>query len=698
MNMTNIPTIRRCPLGTPLLMVLIALGVSVTVPARAQTAPVITVQPISQTVFAGTTVTLSGAATGSPAPTYRWYRNGISLPAISGTLTLSAVTANDIGNYKLVASNATDSVSSNPAFLSVVAAPNAAIVSFTIGDNGKWDYTPIPASQALAGRFLIQASFGPTATSITDLLSTSYADWIDTQLLMPPTYHLPYVRSRANEFLNRSSGDDDGYQTPRQEAWWQNAITAPDQLRQRMAFALSEILVISQDSSLDDDNDAVAAYYDILVRNAFGNYRRLLEEVTLNPMMGTYLSMIRNQKPNASTGQQPDENYAREIMQLFTIGLSKLNLDGSLQLDSGGYPIPTYTQADIVGLAHVFTGWGPYYDPANPPKRDNGTNETTSNWFRYGWDPLRPMTFYTNFGDLQTRTIIGGVTVASTLTGPQRLKLALDTLFNHPNVGPFLARQLIQRFVTSNPSPAYITRVATVFNDNGAGVRGDLGATIRAILLDPEAHRADPLADNQFGKLTEPLLRMSRILRAFPPTTRINGATGDNRLFLNLLNYPYYMDEQSPLFSPTVFNFFKPGFSKPGTITAAGLVSPEFQIYDDVTAMQETNRNYSLIFSNISVTEPVPTGMNIKLDLSEPLAILTSNTNHAAAQAALVDYLNQRLLGGTMSAFLRQKILDTYTAAAAASTSFNYTAANELKRVQMGLYLVMFSPEFNVQH
>ena len=704
MNIPTIPFLRRSILNTPLFAVLFtAACLSVATQVKAQTTPVFTVNPTAQTVFTGSTVSFTVAVSGDPTLVYRWRRNGVNLPAITTSLTLTNVTANDIGNYDVYVYNSTGSATSKPAFLNVVTVPSQAIVSFTIGDPGQWSYDPVASNETLAGRFLIQASFGPSAAAISGLLSTTYSGWIDAQLTMPPTYHLPYVRARANEYLNRNPGND-GYQTPRQEAWWQNAVMAPDQLRQRMAFALSQILVISQDSNLDDDNDGVAAYYDILVRNAFGNYRQLLEEVTLSPMMGTYLSMIRNQKPNTSTGQQPDENYAREIMQLFTIGLSQLNLDGSLKLDLAGLPIPTYTQADIVGLAHVFTGWGPYYDPANPPKQDNGTNQTTSNWFRYGWDPLRPMTFYTAFGDLQTRTIVGGVTVASTLTGPQRLKLALDTLFNHPNVGPFLARQLIQRFVTSNPSPAYISRVATAFNNNGAGVRGDLGATIRAVLLDSEAHRANPLADGQFGKLTEPLLRITRLFRAFPPSPRIYGATGDNRLFLNLKDsYPYYMDEQAPLYSPTVFNFFKPEFAKPGAITTAGLVSPEFQIYDDVTAMQETNRNNSLIYSNISVTETVPSGMNIKLDLSEPLAILTAiasptPTQAAAAQATLVDYFNQRLLGGTMSPFLRQKILDAYTASVTAPSTLSYSAANQLKRVQMGLYLVMFSPEFNVQH
>ena len=280
------------------------------------------------------------------------------------------------------------------------------------------------ASDAEISRFLVQATFGPSGTSITQLRSTTYAAWVNDQLAMAPTYHMPYYKTRVAEYMARSGGTDNGYQTPRQEAWWQHAITAPDQLRQRMAFALSQILVISQDSSLDDDNEAVTAYYDILMKHAFGNYRQLLEEVTLSPMMGTYLSMIRNQKPDAKTGREPDENFAREIMQLFTIGLSELNIDGTLRLGSDGLSIPTYTQAEIVGLAHVFTGWGPYFNAANPPKYSSGTVAKANDWFLYGWDGLNPMTFNATYGDLQARQIVGGVTVAATLTGPARLKLA----------------------------------------------------------------------------------------------------------------------------------------------------------------------------------------------------------------------------------------------------------------------------------
>ena len=696
MNAANIPFLRCCSLNTPLLAVLLTVGASVAAEVRADTAPVIVTQPSGQTVVAGSSVTFTAAASGAPAPAFQWKKNRMNIPGATGSsYSIAGVTDNDSGNYAVVATNTSGAVTSNAALLTVLSAPNSAVVAFSVSDPGQWPYTPTPPDGSIAARFLIQASFGPTAAAIADLTSTTYAGWIDAQMAAVPTFHLPYYRARANEFLTRSGGNDDGYFTPRQEAWWQYAITAPDQLRQRMALALSEILVISQDSSLSGDNEGVTAYYDLLVREAFGNYRQLLEDVTLSPMMGTYLSMIRNRKPNTRTGSQPDENYAREIMQLFTIGLSKLNADGTLLLDGSGNPIPTYTQADIVGLAHVFTGWGPHFDPTNPPKWSDGTTATADGWFQWGWDPLQPMTLNTHYVDLTAQQIVGGVIVPANLTGPQRLKLALDTLFKHPNVGPFLARQLIQRFVTSNPSPAYVGRVAAAFNDNGAGVRGDLGATLRAVLLDPEARQAVSPSDHTSGKLVEPLIRMTRMFRAFSPTPPPHAATGDNRLFLNFV---WDMQEQSPLMSPTVFNFFKPGFTQPGAIAAAGLVSPEFQIFNDTTAMWGVNRNFSMINWGIWVGEP--SGGNdssvLNLDLTEPLGILmAAGRTHAAAQAALVDYFNQRLLGGGMSAFLRQKILDTY---ASLPTWFNYSAANERQRVQMGLYLVLFSPEFNVQH
>lgn len=552
-----------------------------------------------------------------------------------------------------------------------------------------------PATDAEASRFLVQATFGPTAATIAALRSggQTYAGWIAAQMALPITRHLPYYQARRAELLARDPNND-GWQTPRNEAFWQAALRADDQLRQRMALALSEIIVISQFGSLDGQHEATAKWYDMLLEEAFGNYRTLLGRVTRSPVMGEYLSMIRNAKPDPATGREPDENYAREIMQLFSIGLSQLHADGTLKLDADGLPIPTYTQSDIRGLAHVFTGWGPFYDPANPPRWSDGSIAAQNDWFWWGWDSLNPMSFYPSYADQQNRTIVGGAVISGALVGDARLDAALDALFNHPNVGPFLARQLIQRFVTSNPSPGYVYRVASAFANNGAGVRGDLGATLRAVLLDYEARTSDVLADTAFGKLREPLLRMSHLLRACEAAT-IRAAAGDPRLFLNL---QYSMPEQAPLLSPSVFNFFQPVYSRPGPIGAAGLLSPEFQILTDTSVVSLFNNQYALTFWGMWTSELTPgqtDNVNVVLNLDSLVAILnTAGLTPVAAQNALLDELSRRLVSGRLSAGLRNEILQAF---AELPSWYGYANDRQRSRVGLALGVIMASPEFNVQ-
>ncbi|MCB1069518.1 MAG: DUF1800 family protein [Kiritimatiellae bacterium] len=556
--------------------------------------------------------------------------------------------------------------------------------------------TPPPAptnadSRAEAARFLAQATFGPTMEDITALTSTTYAAWIDAQLALPPTLHLPFVQARRAELLAREGND--GWQGPRHEAWWQHAITAPDQLRQRMAFALSQILVISQFGALDSDHEGVTLYYDRLLALAFGNYRELIEEVTLSPMMGTYLSMMRNRKPDPVTGHEPDENYAREIMQLFTVGLTELHPDGSLRLDEEGLPIPTYSQEDTVGLAHIFTGWSAHYDPTNPPTWSNGSIADPDDWFQWGWDAMRPMSFYPNFHDTEDRVILGNTLIPAGTNGYDRLSQALDTLFNHPNLGPFLARQLIQRFVTSNPSPGYIHRVAAAFHDNGQGVRGDLGATLTALLLDPEArHPADQDTISN-GKPMEPVLRLTRMLRAFTPNAPF-AASGDDRLFLN---FQYAIPEQAPLNAPSVFNFFQPVYRQPGAIARAGLYSPEFQIFAETTAIGQANLHYSIINWGLWIGEPEGTNDHVvlQLNLDRETALLDdpAYSTPAEAQAALLNHLDQLLLCGGMTSTLRADIQGAFDEL---PSWFGYTADRQRRRVQTALYLILNSPEFFV--
>jgi uncharacterized protein (DUF1800 family) len=535
-------------------------------------------------------------------------------------------------------------------------------------------------SNGEAARFLNQATFGATAADIKQVRQLGYAAWLDAQFNKPPTKHLPYVQKRRAEFLARSEGDDDGFQRPRQEAWWQAALASPDQVRQRMAFALSEIMVISDVGVLESEHEGVTNYYDLLVKHAFGNFRDLLEDVTLSPMMGQYLSMARNQKPNPNTGSEPDENYAREIMQLLTIGLNMLNTDGSLALDANGLPVATYTQNDIVGLAHVFTGWGSWFNPATPP-------ENRTNFYRYEpIEPLRPMIFYPEFHDTKSKKIVGGVTVPANLDGPADLRVALDTLFNHPSVGPFIARQLIQRFVTSNPSRGYIYRVASKFNNNGHGKRGDLKATIRAVLLDPEAR--NPVFPNHVshGKLREPLLRISALLRAFRPAPPL---APDKRYFIDLSGTMGY---QSPVKSPTVFNFFQPGYLPPGPLATSGLFGPEFQITQETTVIDQSNHVHSIIQNGIGTGEQNANneGVSVRLDLAPYVTLLDRSENSADVnQGEVIDSLNVLLLGGQMSAGLNQSIRD---ALATLSDS-----VESLDRVRIIIYIIATAPEFAVQ-
>jgi uncharacterized protein (DUF1800 family) len=456
-----------------------------------------------------------------------------------------------------------------------------------------------------------------------------------------------------------------------------------------MAFALSQIFVVSQIGGLDGDHEAVTQYYDMLIGHAFGNYRDLLEDVTLSPVMGTYLSMIRNRKPDWDTGHEPDENYAREVMQLFSIGLVELHPDGSVKRDAEGNPIPTYTQDDIVGLAHIFTGWGPHYDDANPPLWSNGTVADRDGWFRYGRDLMRPMSFYPAYHDEEDRTLVGGVTLSGDLSGEQRMQQALDTLFYHPNVGPFIARRLIQRFVTSNPGPGYIQRVAAIFDDNGSGVRGDLGAVIKAILLDPEARNPEFRSGQGRGRPVEPILRVSRLLRA-TPLAPVRSAEGDDRLFIN---YQWGMPEQAPLMSPSVFNFFQPEYASPGAISDAGLDSPEFQILSETTGIKHANILRGILFWGIWTREEDANGDNLilQLDLSPWVSVLdVDGLTEPEREALLIDRMNEVVLGGGLSPETRQLIEDGFNSL----PSWIDLEPNDLEsRVRIALYWMLVSPD-----
>jgi uncharacterized protein (DUF1800 family)/fibronectin type 3 domain-containing protein len=523
-----------------------------------------------------------------------------------------------------------------------------------------------PPTLSEASRFLTQASWGPTLAEMDRVKQIGYNSWLEEQFTKPPVDYLKavndYVTVNTNDVSNTNSI---------QETFWPHFLKGEDQLRSRVAMALSQTLVISlANGDLGGDPRMSSAYINILNQEAFGNFRTLLKRVTLNPAMGIYLNMIRNQKENPATGRVPNENYAREILQLFSIGLWKLNPDGSLALGTDLQPIPSYDQDEIIQFARIFTGWS-----------WGGEAKTNANFTRNR--PLTalnvtvPMEAYPAFHSTGIKTLLDGYIVPDGLTPEQDLDLALDNIFNHPNVGPFICRQLIQRLVTSNPSPGYVYRVAQIFNNNGAGVRGDLRAVVKAILLDYEARSNNMLTNQGYGKQKEPIVRLAQLLRAF----NANNATNRFQIF-NLQSTNNLT--QAPLRAPTVFNFFLPHYVQPGALAAAGLVAPEFQITTENQIIAATNYLSSIVTNSGMGSNA--TRINIEYT---PQLALAGNT--PAETTALLNHLNDLLLSGQMSDGLR----------AAITTSLNgmlsRTDAEKLARVRQAVRLIISSAEFTIQ-
>ncbi len=502
-----------------------------------------------------------------------------------------------------------------------------------------------------ASRLLAQATFGPSKEDINHVIEIGIPAWFNEQFAKPQNLHLYYMNAAQRSVpVDERLGQDEFF-----ESFWRQVVTGDDQLRQRVAFALSQIFVISyQNSTLEYNARGVAHYYDVLAAHAFGNFRDLLEQVTLHPMMGRYLDALGNRKTDGT--RVPNENYAREIMQLFTIGLSELNQDGSEVIPAAA----TYTIDDIKGLAKVFTGWS----WAGADKSDGRF---------YGWgeqDPNRdwlPMQMYPQFHETLEKTFLG-VTIPAYTSGEESLRIALDTLFNHPNVGPFIARELIQRLVTSNPSNAYIGRVAAAFADNGQGVRGDMKAVVIAILLDDEA-RTVPTSVNA-GKLREPVIRLANWMRAFHATSR------SGKFQMGSMDDPLRGLAQTPMRSPSVFNFFRPGYIPPNTgIATAGLVAPEMQITDVTSVTGYLN------FIRDAIAYGAGQSDDITADYSYELS-LANDPNR------LVDYIDLLLLQNQMSSTLRTQIL----------TAINSNPTNSnANRVNIAIFLTMASPEYIVQ-
>ncbi len=514
--------------------------------------------------------------------------------------------------------------------------------------------TPTLTSEQ-ASRFLGQAAWGANPSTLKTLTDQGLSSWLAQQMAMSLTQSMTswlIEKGYTDATVSGNINGDGGWTG----AIWNKLFTAPDAFRQRAVLALSELFVVSAlGLPISWKNFAIANYWEILEKNVFGNFRNLLEAVTLSSAMGSYLNMKGNQKANAATGRAPDENYAREVMQLFTIGLYKLNFDGSLQLNAQGQPIETYDNNDIQGLARVFTGW----DLASS---SDPSGVLAPLAYRHGL----PMVLDASLHSPEEKSFLGTVIPAGTL-GAESLRIALDTLFMHANTAPFISKQLIQRLVTSNPSPAYIERVAKAFINNGRGVRGDMKAVWTAVLMDAEALSVSSSAT--FGKLREPMVRLIQWGRTF-------GATNADGLWaLGYTNSDTTLN-QMPLYAPSVFNYFRPGYAPPNTaLLQAQLVAPELQITAEPSVVGYVNYMAGTV-NNARV---------VKVNYTTEKVL-------AATPSALVDHLNLYLAAGSISAANLALMTQAITTIAAT------TDAGLLNRVYAAIVLVMSSNDYLVQH
>jgi uncharacterized protein (DUF1800 family) len=548
--------------------------------------------------------------------------------------------------------------------------------------NAGYVVPPQPATDADAARFLQQATFGFSDADVALVKSIGYSAWIDRQIALPIQFSAARdIQARQGNWYNTRAG-------AAHDAIWRGLIRN-DQLRQRMAFALSQIMVNSTyDGSTEYWGRALAKYWDNFYVFGFTTHRQLLEAQTLNPAMAQFLSYNYNSKENATTGSQPDQNFAREVMQLFTIGLYRLNLDGSRMLDSNNQPIESYSTNDIIGISRVMTGLAP-------------VNTSAIRW-NSGYcfcqqesdikSQISPLTFYNQYHSVSQKSFLGTVISAGSSDTRGDLKVLLDRLSGHPNVGPFLGKQLIQRFVTSNPSPAYIDRVSRVFNDNGTGVRGDMKAVIKAVLLDPEARDPASVAKPDFGRIREPIQRMAQLMRTFGAKTQIDSFS------FGIGQWKYDRSKalwQSPLGSKTVFNFYLPNYATPNTaLSRQGFVSPEMQITTSAS-VGDTDSFFQSLLENGGITDCCDEAARNSFFL---MLNYTGWTSLVTKPDLLIEKMNQRFMAGQMSprlkVLLRRAMDDVYQDRS--QTSGIIRGLPQLK-FAAAMRVMLASPEYVVQ-
>ncbi len=545
-------------------------------------------------------------------------------------------------------------------------------------------------------RFLSHATLCHTADEVDSVLVKGHSKWIDDQMSMPYTSYLNTIKEIHQEWINFDTSKyslftlAEPHSFEIKTAWWRTNMTQHNLLREKISLALSEFLVISGNAVYGPYGYGICDYFDILKKHAFGNYRDILFDISMHPNMGVYLSHLGNKKEDKVLNTFPDQNYARELMQLFSIGLVMLNNDGSNKLDSMLNPIPTYNNLDIEALARVFTGLGP--SAAKFP-----TFEGLFDMPIYAIDFTKPMKMFEEHHDIDAKTLINGHVIPANQNGIKDIKDAIDVLFMHPNVGPFVSRRLIQHLVTSNPSPQYIERISTVFNDDGNQVRGNMAAVIKAILLDIEARNCDQINNKNHGRLRNPSERMLYMIR------NLGFKVNSNKIFDDE-EYLWWATRHMPWYAPSVFNFHEPDFKPSGEMSKSNLVGPEFQLFNESTSVEYGNVIFRLFYiwkqfgrNGITFKNNIA-DENYKIQVNLDLLL-----DVADDPEALLNHLDLRFCYGRLTEHTRS-VIKKLLLAINHDTNFNdpfvlydgSEASLRLERVSQAVSLIMLCPEYNI--
>lgn len=599
----------------------------------------------------------------------------------------------------------------HPGYFGAGSNNNVTITASGFVSDSIWISNPVPANTMNgsgldaaymeASRFLSQATIGYDEEEVDSVLSKGIDGWIDSQFSMPIDYFSLRMQTMrqviADSCMNVCGNSFEICNPPRTPGddfsmlWWDGLTKSKDLLRNRIAFALSEIFVISRNGRLGSDGDALTSYYDVLYKNSFGNYRDLLYDVTLNASMAEYLTHINNPKTDADNFIFPDENYAREILQLFTVGLWELNANGSLKLDGNQQAIPTYSNYEIGEFAKIFTGlsYGGIWQPSPHPSCDDaqisfGMHESCA-------DMTVPMAMYEEHHETGVKNLLNGFVVPAGLTGLEDIDTTMAHLMDHSNIGPFVSYRLIQRLVKSNPTPAYVERVSSTFTDNGSGIKGDMKAVIKAILLDPEARNCSFQNFAKNSKLKEPVMKRGQFVRMM----ELERETGDFHFWDDDTHWKE-STSQTILNATSVFNFFTPEDKPRGPIQDAGLVAPEFKILDEVTLPGYANKIYEIttgvnrIFRH--TLQDNGSANNRWCSGEYTYWYQDQFYEYGKDPEYFINWLDKNFTAGSMSDRTRQLLRDA--ADEILTPSFNSTL--EKDRIDLLTYLLMLSPDFNI--